>query len=269
MNTKTLKMIIFSLTIFSILNLSVFAQANLVINYVQTKEKKVTLTFDADLSPYMLQQLKSGKVKSWYNKELIEELKNENIPATLFLTGMWIENYASETKTLSENSLFEIGNHSYSHPAFSEHCYKLAINKEVNDRIEIIKTDELLKKYVQNYVKYFRFPGLCSEKDDVDIVNKNSYTVIGGNILGGDGFQNDKNKIVKNVLRNVRPGSIVVLHMIGGPNAPKTSEAMPIIIKKLREKGYEFVKVSDLIKINEISTTTSTNIFKNIFNIFK
>ncbi len=66
--------------------------------------------------------------------------------------------------------------------------------------------------------------------------------------MAGDGFQKDKNKIVRNVVSKVKPGSIVVLHMMGGPNAPKTAEALSIIIEKLKDKGYQFVKVSDLLK---------------------
>ncbi|HYA05240.1 MAG TPA: hypothetical protein VEF90_05065, partial [Xanthobacteraceae bacterium] len=47
----------------------------------------------------------------------------------------------------------------------------------------------------------------------------------------------------------VRPGSIVVLHMHGGPNAPETAVALLDIIKKLRADGYSFVKVSDLLEL--------------------
>src|SRR3974377_2206664 len=38
-----------------------------------------------------------------------------------------------------------------------------------------------------------------------------------------DGFEKSATKIVSNVLDHVRPGSIVIFHMHGGPNAPETA----------------------------------------------
>jgi peptidoglycan/xylan/chitin deacetylase (PgdA/CDA1 family) len=257
---------LFLLTVTLSTSLVVFAKDSGVINYVDTNQKKVALTFDADMSPYMLQELKSGKVTSWYNQDVINELEKEQVPATLFLTGMWIERYSTTTKDLANNPLFEIGNHSYSHPAFSNHCYKLKPIKEAGDELQVSKTNELLDKYSPNHKMYFRFPGLCYDPDDLRVVNGQNYTVIGGDVYGGDGFQNSTKKIVFNVVRNVKPGSIVVLHMIGGPNAPKTSAALPTIIKKLKEKGYAFVKVSDLLSTTTISSTPS--LLETILHLF-
>ncbi|HEX3939452.1 MAG TPA: hypothetical protein VHX43_18270, partial [Xanthobacteraceae bacterium] len=45
------------------------------------------------------------------------------------------------------------------------------------------------------------------------------------------------------------PGSIVVLHMNGGRDAPATGAALPDIIARLRAEGYSFVKISDLLKL--------------------
>ncbi len=42
-------------------------------------------------------------------------------------------------------------------------------------------------------------------------------------------------------------GSIILLHMNGTPTAPKTAEALPMIISTLKARGYEFVKVSELL----------------------
>ncbi len=218
-------------------------------DHASTSQKIVALTFDADMTPGMLRELKSGSVASWYNEKVIATLRQEQVPATLFLTGLWIEAYSAATRELSADPLFELGNHSYSHGAFHSPCYGLFPIPQSKQAAEVQKTDDLLRKYATSHKKYFRFPGLCSDAGAVKTVEDQGYTVIGGDVTGGDGFEKNPKWIVSNVLRNVRPGSIVVLHMHGGPNAPETAVALPDIIKKLRSEGYTFVKVSDLLKL--------------------
>ena len=225
---------------------SVFAKNTAVINHVHTTQKVVALTFDADMTPNMLRKLRTSQDHG-YNQKIIDILVAEKVPATLFLTGMWIESHATATSVLSENPLFEIGNHSFSHPAFSSPCYTLATTTESDDAVQIRSTDQLLNRMAKRHVMLFRFPGLCYDADDVAAAKDAGYKVIGGDVLGGDGFQLSPAAIVANVVNSVRPGSIVVLHMMGAPNAPKTAEALPKIVTLLRAKGYRFVTVSDLL----------------------
>ncbi len=242
--------ILFALMMVIVLNpISAFATSNDVIDHVSTKQKVVALTFDADMNPKMLHKLQKHKVESWYNKRVIDELVAGKVPATLFLTGMWVEAYSTTTAELAANPLFEIGNHSYSHPAFSSSCYKLATTTESDDTYQVTNTDQLLTKYAPNHSMIFRFPGLCYDADDLKAVAQSKYTVIGGDVLGDDGFQTDTSKIVSNVVDHVHPGSIVVLHMMGGPNAPKTADALRLIILSLKKEGYKFVTVSNLLNL--------------------
>jgi peptidoglycan/xylan/chitin deacetylase (PgdA/CDA1 family) len=217
-------------------------------DHAATSEKIVALTFDADMTPGMLRELKSRHVASWYNGKVIETLRQEHVPATLFMTGLWIEAYGAATKELSADPLFELGNHSYSHGAFHSPCYHLFPIPESKQAAEVQKTDDLLTKNASSHVKYFRFPGLCFDAHAVKTVEDQGYTIIGGDVDGGDGFEKYAKPIVSNVVSHVRPGSIVVLHMHGGANAPETAVALAEIIKKLRAEGYSFVKVSDLLK---------------------
>lgn len=211
-------------------------------------KKAIALTFDADMSPKMKRELESGKVKSWYNKKVIDVLKENKVPATLFLAGMWIEQYSKEAKTLSEDSLFELGNHSYSHPAFQADCYGLGLIPDSKDEEEVNKTQKLLFDLTGRKNKLFRFPGGCYSKTDLNIVNSLGLTVVGWDTVSNDSFSENTNRIVSSVVNKVQNGSIIVMHMHGGPNAPKTADTLPEIIKGLRAKGFSFVKVSDLLK---------------------
>jgi peptidoglycan/xylan/chitin deacetylase (PgdA/CDA1 family) len=220
-------------------------------DHAVTDQKVVALTFDADMTPRMSNELQTGRIASWYNEKVIATLREQRVPATLFLAGLWIERYPAVTQDLSADPLFEIGNHSYSHPGFRSPCYGLGSIRKSNQAAEVQKTDALLKEYTRSYQKYFRFPGLCFGAGEVETIEAQGYTVIGGDVYAGDGFEKSASRIVSNVVVHVRPGSIVILHIHGGPNARETAHALPDIIKKLRQRGYAFVKVSDLLSLSQ------------------
>ena len=55
-------------------------------------------------------------------------------------------------------------------------------------------------------------------------------------------------KIIDNVLKQAKSGGIILMHD-GGGNRSATIKALPIVIKKLKEQGYTFVTVPELLKL--------------------
>lgn len=216
-------------------------------NFGDRNLKQVALTFDADMTSGMKSKLKNGYVKSYYNEKVIEVLEKEKVSATIFITGMWAELYPKETKAIADNSLFEVGNHSYDHPGFRFPCFTLAFVSQTNKEKEISKTQEILERITGKKPNLFRFPGGCHSQKDIDLVNQDGLTVVGWDVSSTDAFNNNTNSIVNRVLTQVKNGSVIVFHLHGGPNAPKTAEALEKIIPELRKRGYEFVKVSQMI----------------------
>ena len=53
--------------------------------------------------------------------------------------------------------------------------------------------------------------------------------------------------MAQQVLDGVRPGSVVVMHCTRSA-APATEAAVRAVVPKLRERGYRFVRVSELIR---------------------
>lgn len=207
----------------------------------------VALTFDADMTPYMAEQLEEGKTTSQYNKKVIEILEAERIPATLFLSGLWIKEYPEETRHFASNPLFELGNHSYSHPAFSKSCFNLPPINDSQKDDEFRLSSEIFEQTV-GYKQYlFRFPGGCYTKKDLQLAKKYKMTVIGWSVDGKDAFNTDPEIIFQTVKKEVKNGSILIFHLNGGKNAPKTDIALPRVTSYLREKGYQFVKISQLL----------------------
>ncbi len=56
--------------------------------------------------------------------------------------------------------------------------------------------------------------------------------------------------LVNNVLNSAQPGGIVLLHD-GGGNRAATVQALPIIITTLKERGYKFVTLPELLELYE------------------
>jgi len=222
-----------------------------VIFHGDRSKKQIALTFDAEMTFGMKEAYLSHLVNSSYDKQIIETLKKTNTKATLFLTGMWIELYPKETEDLSSNQLFELGSHSYTDSSFSGECYGLKKLNEAEKIEELGTTERLLKVYGHIDNILFRFPGGCYSPEDIKLVNQAGDMVVHWDVVGDDGFNENSSTIVNNVLNKTQNGSIIVLHMNGAPTAPKTSEALPEIISKLKEKGFEFVKISELLNLPE------------------
>ncbi len=90
-----------------------------------TDRPRVALTFDADMTPAMLRRLRTGEVGSHHNATLIAELRRLQVPATLFLTGLWTQHYPDVTRELAADPLFELGTHTWQHGPFTADCYGL------------------------------------------------------------------------------------------------------------------------------------------------
>ncbi|GAC1658181.1 MAG: hypothetical protein NVS9B1_17510 [Candidatus Dormibacteraceae bacterium] len=207
--------------------------------------RRVALTFDADMTRGMLWQLQRGLVGSWYNREVIDILRAEGVPATIFLTGLWAAAYPDEARALAADPNLEIGNHTYDHAAFRVPCYGLG--GTLNPGGEIVDGQTTITQVTGVTPRLLRFPGDCYAGPDVALARSAGMYVISGDVRAGDGFNPSVASIVGAVERNTRAGSIVVMHLHGGPNAPNTAPALREVIPFLRGQGFELVTVSTLL----------------------
>jgi peptidoglycan-N-acetylglucosamine deacetylase len=122
---------------------------------------RVALTFDADMTTGMAAKLASGQARSYANLKVLDILEQRGIPATFFLTGMWVEQYPDVTRRLAANPAFELANHTYTHRAYTPNCYTLAQVPAAEMAVEITHTFDLIRPYGGRQTNYFRFPGLC------------------------------------------------------------------------------------------------------------
>lgn len=211
----------------------------------QRAAKVVALSFDADMTADEGPRAAAGE--HFDNPELIALLRRLKVPATVFMTGRWAEEYPDQARSIGTDPLFEIGNHSYSHYAFTTPCYGLptvekgAVREEVQRAFGAIRATG-----ARNVVPYFRFPGGCYDDDTLRALGPEKVTAVQWDVVSGDAFATDADAVAEQVLDGVRSGSLVVMHCTRSA-APVTAEAVRQVVPELRKRGYRFVRVSELM----------------------
>jgi len=211
--------------------------------------KEVALTFDADMTPSMLERLRTGRVASWYDPRIVEELTAAHAEATFFLTGLWTQTYPDVVRMIAGNPSFEIENHSFDHAAWKAPCYGLpTVSGETAKRAEVLDAAGSIRSVAGIEPAFFRFPGGCHDAADVQLVQSLGEVPVAWDVVSGDAFNPDAASIEAAVLSRVQPGSIVVMHLMGAPNAPATADALKVILARLAERGYSFVTVRRMLE---------------------
>jgi len=203
-----------------------------------TDRKIIALTFDAC----------GGKNANGFDAELINFLRKQQIPATLFVTGKWIDaNYQTFLK-LSRDPNFEIENHGFNHQPCSvdgENEYGIHGTKDIPDAIDEIEANaQKIEKITGRKPSFYRSATAYTDEACAKIAKQLGITIISFDVLSNDAIPNiPKSIIVNSVLKNVKPGAIVIMHF----NRPNwnTFEALQEIIPSLQALGYTFAKLQD------------------------
>ncbi len=214
-------------------------------NGPRTQDKTVALTFDADMTADEGPRAEAGE--HFDNPQLIDTLRGFKVPATVFMTGRWAEEYPLEARAIGRDPLFEVANHSYSHYAFTGDCYGLPTVGEADMRGDVERAYAAFKKAgVPKAMPYFRFPGGCYDQRALRALSAVGVTAVQWDVVSGDAFATDADAVARQVLEGVKPGSVVVMHCTRSA-APTTEQALRTIVPELRKQGFRFVKVSELI----------------------
>ncbi|HEX7304501.1 polysaccharide deacetylase family protein [Lentzea sp.] len=209
-------------------------------------QRKVALTFDADLTAAMRDRLVARTVSSYADMRIVDELVATSTPATFFFTGLWMETYPEQTRRIGDHRMFELATHSQTHRGFREKCFRLGLVPPDEMHAEVVQPITTLQGLTGRATNYFRFPGGCWTDDALRIVLNAGMTVVHWDVESGDAFCESADVIVDKVVANVRPGSIVLFHL-GGPNAPRTADALPRILAALAERDLTPVTLTDLL----------------------
>src|SRR5262249_36818622 len=145
---------------------------------------------------------------SRYDERITRELIESQTPATIFLGGSWAKEEASHVKELAASPLFELANHSYTHP------HMTAIADEQRLRRELLRTQAEIRALTGRQPNLFRPP--YGEYNDrlVKVAAELGLLTIEYDLASGDPDKHaTKEHLIDWVLRKAQPGSIIVMHI--------------------------------------------------------
>ena len=167
--------------------------------------------------------------------QLLSIFEEYGINITFFFGGYWLEKYPEVLKQISDAG-HEIGNHSYTHPQSSR------LSRE-DFRTELSKTQKLIEQTAGSQPLFFRPPFGDYNNQVIEVAREEGYQVIQWSIDSLDWKEPGTDFIVRRIMENVKPGSIILMHN----NAPDTPEALRILLPELLKRGYEVVPLSELV----------------------
>ena len=172
--------------------------------------------------------------------QILAVLKEKNVKLTLFILG---ENAKKHPEILAKAVAegHEIGTHAYSHNFLTKMS-----QQEVGDEFD--KAEQAIMVVAPKPV-LFRPPGGGYNETVLAEAQKRGYRTILWSVDPADWQRPSVEHVVTNVMKNVQPGSIVLLHE--GQYPLPTPQAISIIIDQLRQQGYSIVTVGELLQYYE------------------
>ena len=172
--------------------------------------------------------------------ELLDILAQHHIHATFFVIGRNVAEHPEVLRrAVSEGH--EIGNHSWSHPAFGK-------MRDESVRAELRKTDDAIRTAIGVRPVLMRPPyGSITARQKKWINSEFGYRTILWDVDPLDWKRPGPTVVTNRIVRETRPGSIILSHDIH----PGTIKAMPGTFDQLQAKGFKFVTVSELIAMGK------------------
>lgn len=191
---------------------------------VQTEKPQVSVSFDA----------------AWGAEdtdELLHILEENDVKATFFLCGYWVEKYPDEVKKIAEGG-HDLGNHSATHPHMSQ------ISSEQIAQ-ELQKCHQNVKDLTGVEMDLFRPPFGEYDNHVIETAEANGYYTIQWDVDSLDWKEQGAEAEINQVLnhKHLGNGSIILFHN----DAKYTPQVLDTILKGLKEKGFEIVPISELI----------------------
>lgn len=190
--------------------------------------KAVALTFDD--GPYAM-----------LTPQLLDLLKRHDVKATFFIEGKDVQMNPELVRRMVDEG-HELGNHSYTHASLIG-LDETALTRELRD------TDQLIRRLTGVATPLMRPPGGRLDATRYALVHRLGFTVVNDNDNPGDYRESDPLRLYQFILMHSSRGVIVCLHS----GRLVTIRALPTIIDAYRRKGYRFVTVSELARLEGIA----------------
>lgn len=193
-------------------------------------EKKIALTFD-------------DGPDDKYTAQVLDTLKKYHVKATFFVLGSRAEQHPGLIARMAREGHI-VGNHTYSHANLP----KLAVP---NFERQVEATQTVLKSLLGYEPKLFRPPYGAVNEEQARWAADHQFMIVNWNVDSLDWKGLSADKVEHNIVSATRAGSIILQHCGGGPgeDLSGTVQALPGVIQKLKNQGYQFVTVPELLHV--------------------
>ncbi|MGW0575964.1 bifunctional polysaccharide deacetylase/glycosyltransferase family 2 protein [Streptomyces sp. NPDC002920] len=196
-------------------------------------DKTIALTFDDGPNP------------TW-TPQVLDILREYDVPATFFLVGSMVSRYPSIVKDLVEQGN-EVGIHTFTH-------VDLSYQSDARVTREMTQTQLALAGAAGITTTLFRAP-YSSETDAIDNyswpvykkLGEDGYTSVFVDTDSDDWKRPGVSKIIKWATPEDDKGASVLFHDAGGERS-QTIKALPKYIEKMQKAGYTFTTISGVIE---------------------
>jgi peptidoglycan/xylan/chitin deacetylase (PgdA/CDA1 family) len=189
----------------------------------ETSEKIVALTFD-------------DGPDGVYTPKILAILEKHKVPATFFVMGRKGEKEMPVLRMIHEAG-HSIGNHSYSHAFFFDLFGKKKMERD------LLKAEEVIRQATGIKPVLFRPPYGVTNPILATVVKKLGYKVIGWSLRSFDTTCKDADRLTRRLIKGLHPGAIILMH----DNREIAARVLEIVILKIRQEGYEFVRLDELV----------------------
>lgn len=168
---------------------------------------------------------------------ILEELAHHDVQATFFVSGEWAERHPDILEKISENK-HELGMMGYR--------YKSYLKQELSEvQKDLYHAQNIFNKLGYDQIKLLRTPSGHFNEEIIDLAKEQGYEVVHWNVDPHDWENPGTQIIVDQVMKETSNGDIILLH--ASDAAKQTANALKTILPGLKNKGFEFVTISELI----------------------
>ena len=198
------------------------SQRDLPIYSVETAEKKIAISFDC----------------AWgvdHTDALLSAMEQNDVRCTFFAVEFWVKKYPQYAKKIVEKG-HELGTHSRTHSYMSKQS-----KEEITD--ELYTSSKAIEEVTGKKPTLFRPPYGDYDNDVIQTSLQAGLYPIQWDVDSLDWKNLSATEIALRIINGVKPGSIILCHN----NGLHTSEALPMIFSTLKNRGFTFVPIGELI----------------------
>ncbi|ASN03639.1 polysaccharide deacetylase family sporulation protein PdaB [Virgibacillus necropolis] len=206
-------------------NFSVFSSSDEPAAFVKgnSKENNIALTFN----------ISWGEEKVF---DILKQLKTHDVQATFFVSGEWAERHPDILEKIKD------GNHELGMLGYR---YKSYLDQEIGKvRKDILYAKEIFKKLGYENITLMRAPSGHINKEIIELAEELGLKVVHWRVDADDWENPGTQQIVDTIMKETSNGDVILLH--ASDSVKQTAKALEDILPGLKNKGFQFVSVTEL-----------------------